>query len=85
MDREGWRATVHGVTESGMTEHACTHAHTQTSTLKKKERGTEGRRGEGSKWGKVFQERTEEAGERKDTKGMDLMENPPYIGKPHCP
>ena len=25
MDSRGWWATIHGVVESGMTEHACTH------------------------------------------------------------
>ena len=30
MDRRDWRATVHGVAESDMTEHACTHTHTHT-------------------------------------------------------
>ena len=28
MDRRAFRATVHGVTESDMTEHAHTHKHT---------------------------------------------------------
>ena len=27
MDKGGWWATVHGVAESDMTEHACTHGH----------------------------------------------------------
>ena len=28
MDRRDWRATVHGVAESDMTEHACINTHT---------------------------------------------------------
>ena len=28
MDRGAWKATVHGATESGMTEHTHTHTHT---------------------------------------------------------
>ena len=32
MDRGAWWATVHGVTESDMIEHMCTHTHTHTHT-----------------------------------------------------
>ena len=30
MNRGAWQATVHGVTESDMTEHTYTHTHTHT-------------------------------------------------------
>ena len=44
-----------GHTESGMTEHACARTHTHTSTLRKKERGTEGRKaGRGPSGGRCF-------------------------------
>ena len=32
MDREDWLATVHGVAELDMTEHACVRMHTHTHT-----------------------------------------------------
>ena len=32
VDRGAWRATVHGITESDMTEHMNTYTHTHTHT-----------------------------------------------------
>ena len=32
MDRGTWQATIHGVAESGVTEHARAHTHTHTHT-----------------------------------------------------
>ena len=33
MDREAWKATVHGVTESDMTKHTLAHIQTQQNML----------------------------------------------------
>ena len=82
MDRGGWRATVHGLQRVGH-DWACIHTHTHTSVL---EKGTEGRKGEGeegSKWGKLFQERekTEQAGKRKDIQGYEFDGKSPVCWK----